>query len=370
MARINHNIFTGTGLVLLGLFALVQASLAADPLFSAVGFEDSNNGLTISIELTPIADINVTHLGVLDGGSDGPGLGVAHDVGLWTAAGILLATTTVDNSGTLQDGHRYAAITPVVLSAGQTYTLGAYYPLFFTGDKLIATIFTPPPFVSLNTEALLEPGQALAFPFNPTIITDFPDAANLLFDPVDTSRIDISGTIKTPGGLDICAMVLASGKFMFSCNPTGVFSLNNLPRETNGTVKLQIFADGFLPFKNTLVASGSYPVTMTPAGTCPNYNPPSNPGVFPGSAGQVITISGNVLVGSDGTTPVCAMVLANGQHMFSCGGAGSYSLNVPLDTNGQVKLQVYADGFAPYIERFDEFNPVNNALLARASECS
>ena len=64
-----------------------------------------------------------------------------------------------------------------------------------------------------------------------------------------------------------------------------------------------------------------------------------------------------------------AMVLANGQHMFSCDGTGSYALNIPLDTNGQFKLQVYADGFAPTIQAFDEFKAMNDVRMARATEC-
>ena len=63
------------------------------------------------------------------------------------------------------------------------------------------------------------------------------------------------------------------------------------------------------------------------------------------------------------------MVLANGQHMFSCDGSGNYALNIPLDNNGQFKLQVYADGFAPTIQTFDEFKTVNDVRMARASEC-
>jgi len=58
------------------------------------------------------------------------------------------------------------------------------------------------------------------------------------------------------------------------------------------------------------------------------------------------TINGRVL--TETGTPVCAMVLANGQHMFSCGGAGNYTLNVPLDSNNLITLQVFASGFAPY----------------------
>ena len=63
------------------------------------------------------------------------------------------------------------------------------------------------------------------------------------------------------------------------------------------------------------------------------------------------------------------MVLANGQFTFSCAGSGSYALNIPLDASGQFKLQVYADGFAPTIQTFDEFQAVNDVRTARAVEC-
>jgi len=44
------------------------------------------------------------------------------------------------------------------------------------------------------------------------------------------------------------------------------------------------------------------------------------------------------------------LVLANGVSMFSCGGAGQYSLDVPLDQDGNVTLMVFAAGFKPYKE--------------------
>ena len=55
--------------------------------------------------------------------------------------------------------------------------------------------------------------------------------------------------------------------------------------------------------------------------------------------------------------------------MFSCEGSGSYALNIPLDNDGQFKLQVYADGFAPSIRTFDEFKTTNIVRMARAIEC-
>jgi len=180
--------------------------------------------------------------------------------------------------------------------------------------------------------------------------------------------VDISGTVKTADGTDICAMVLASGQFTFSCNPPGVFSLTDLPQENAGTVKRQIYADGFFPKIDILMGSTDEAVVMTRSGTCPSYNTPYDPGVFPDSAGKRIDISGSVLL-QNTQTPICALVLANGEHMFSCDGSGSYALNIPLDTNGQFKLQVYADGFAPTIQRFDEFSATNDVRMARVTEC-
>ena len=203
---------------------------------------------------------------------------------------------------------------------------------------------------------------------------------SLLFDlPGDDVLPSVTGTVKTPRGQDICAMVLASGRFMFSCHPTGVMTLTGLPRENDGTVKRQIYADGFFPRIDKLTGTTNEAVVMTRSGTCPDYNSFPDPGVLPGSAGKRIEISGKVLL-QDSQTPICAMVLANGQYTFSCDGTGHYALPdpsrnngqalpPPLDNNGQFKLQVYADGFAPVIETFDEFSPVNDVRMARAVEC-
>ena len=163
-------------------------------------------------------------------------------------------------------------------------------------------------------------------------------------------------------------MVLSSGQYTFSCNPPAVFSLTGLPRETDGTVKRQIYAHGFFPKIDILPDSTNEAVVMTRSGTCPSYNLPYEPAFVPGSAGKEIYIAGEVLL-QNGQTPICAMVLANGQYIFSCDGTGSYFLKIPLDNNGQFKLQVYADGFAPSIRTFDEFKTTNIVRMARAVEC-
>lgn len=180
--------------------------------------------------------------------------------------------------------------------------------------------------------------------------------------------VDIGGIVQDADGTGLCAMVLASGKFMFSCNPNGPFSMTDLSRENDGTVKRQIYVDGFFPNVDVLTDSVDETVVMTRSGTCPNYNSFPEPGVFPGSAGKRINISGTILL-QNTQTPLCAMALANGQFAFTCDGTGSYSLNIPLDNNGQYKLQVYAQGFAPLTQRFDEFSPTNDVRMARAAEC-
>ena len=48
-------------------------------------------------------------------------------------------------------------------------------------------------------------------------------------------------------------------------------------------------------------------------------------------------------VSSDSFDPLCAMVLANGQYMFSCGDSlGEYDLTVPVDENGEITLFKFA----------------------------
>ena len=147
-----------------------------------------------------------------------------------------------------------------------------------------------------------------------------------------------------------------------------VMSLPDLPREPDGTVKRQIYADGFFPKIDILTGSSDDAVVMTRSGTCPTYNTSYDPAFIPGSAGKSIKIAGKVLQ-QNSQTPICAMLLANGQYTFSCNGTGSYALKISLDNNGQFKLQVYADGFAPTIQTFDEFQALNDVRMARAAEC-
>lgn len=107
---------------------LVEQVQASSILYNGVGFNDGNNGLTFGVEFTPGVNINVTMLGVFDGGMDGSGLEVAHDVGLWTQSGQILAQVTVDHSATRINDFRFSSISTISLFTGNTYMIGAYYP--------------------------------------------------------------------------------------------------------------------------------------------------------------------------------------------------------------------------------------------------
>ncbi len=77
------------------------------------------------------------------------------------------------------------------------------------------------------------------------------------------------------------------------------------------------------------------------------FSPPTyDPGEIDPDPARV-TISGSVSL-ADGT-PLCAMVLANGQYMFTCAeNNGMYDLEVPLDANGEITLYGFCNGQAPF----------------------
>jgi hypothetical protein len=65
--------------------------------------------------------------------------------------------------------------------------------------------------------------------------------------------------------------------------------------------------------------------------------------------------------------PLCALVLANGQFVFSCSPNGQWALTVPQDTNGQVTLFGFADGHFPYKQVFGGSGGRQDMLLTVAT---
>ncbi len=361
--------------------AAYQADLAALAVRPDVLHESFEDGAWIAARITPRP--SVSNLGVtwsrLDAGlRTSRGGGDVHD-----GSYLMFSYDVINGLPThaIPDGYTLAADGSTLYGVGGWYTGtnaklafsvdGDPQRVDFTGGE--ATVDTSWKFLgfidtlgfsALDIGSVDEVGDEIRIFFS----DDFTLAVASSAPPPPSAPVDLIGSVETADGTGLCAMVLASGQYMFSCHPNGPFSLTDLPRENDGTVKRQVYVDGFSPRIDVLPDSVDETVVMTPAGTCPSYNLPYDPGVFPDSAGKRMDIAGTVLL-QNTQTPVCALVLANGQYVFSCDGSGHYGLNIPLDNNGQFKLQVYADGFAPTIMRFDEFSATNDVRMARATEC-
>ncbi|MCP4353308.1 MAG: SUMF1/EgtB/PvdO family nonheme iron enzyme [Desulfobacterales bacterium] len=164
---------------------------------------------------------------------------------------------------------------------------------------------------------------------------------------------DINGKITAEDGTFLCAMVLANGQHMFSCDPEGEYNLN-VPLNDEGQIDLQVFCDGFSSFKETLEPdAGNFDVTMLPAS--PDSAEITLTTVFDIAVRNPgwIKISGTVR--SEDDTDLCTMVLANGQHMFTCGedNEGIYEMEVPANAEGKIELFSFCDGFLQFKRSFD-----------------
>ena len=83
---------------------------------------------------------------------------------------------------------------------------------------------------------------------------------------------------------------------------------------------------------------------------------------------QWSNISGTV---SYGNTPVCGLILANGQFMFSCGqNQGVFNMTVPLDGNGEITLFSFVSGMAPFEKVLTPTQASNYSIyMQRAGDC-
>jgi PhoPQ-activated pathogenicity-related protein len=164
-----------------------------------------------------------------------------------------------------------------------------------------------------------------------------------------TGMTNIRGTVSV-NGVPICALVLANGRQKFSCGPSeGRFQMA-VPLDESGGATLFAFADGFGPFTLPFTPSGEsidvemrYESSEDPAFLMPVEN------ILATDRPNWVTISGRVQTPAG--QPVCGLVLANGQNMFSCGeNLGRYELTVPLDTDGGIGVFGFADGFLMWRE--------------------
>ena len=108
----------------------------------------------------------VTELGLWSGNGI---LVDAHDVGLWTSGGTLLASVTIPagNTAPLVNGYRWVALAaPISLTTGSSYVLGAAFPSDGGGnrDGLWGTAPINDAFTLLADRNLNTPTYGLVFP--------------------------------------------------------------------------------------------------------------------------------------------------------------------------------------------------------------
>ena len=106
--------------------------------------------------------------------------GTPQKVGLWDSTGTLLASVSVDSTGTLVDNWRFESITPLDLTVGQTYVVGgqggAKYTgltaitvdpsITYTSDLYLSLALGDPLTEPVNTEGLTTPASAGFFGAN------------------------------------------------------------------------------------------------------------------------------------------------------------------------------------------------------------
>jgi hypothetical protein len=123
------------GLAAFGLLAVLVSSAGAQTpaitITSATTTGISNPPFTLGYQFTANSALSVSALGLYDEGLDG--LADSYPIGLFDSGGSLVASASLPSgtSATLINQFRYVNITPVSLTAGQDYRIGA---LFTTGN--------------------------------------------------------------------------------------------------------------------------------------------------------------------------------------------------------------------------------------------
>jgi hypothetical protein len=153
--------------VFLLLALVVSAGVSHATPIGAVTFTDTgmspgdpDDGVTDGWQFNVLTAFNVTHLGFYDVGGDG--FVESHEVGIWTEAGLLLASAVVNPSATLEaDLFRYVSIVPVALGVG-TYRVGGFRTIADDSRSPVGLFSTAPQIAFLDS-AFTE-GGGFVFP--------------------------------------------------------------------------------------------------------------------------------------------------------------------------------------------------------------
>jgi hypothetical protein len=158
---------------LLGLLVAIAHTFADSSAVAELALDFSGGEQANSIDddmagwrFRTYAPISVDSLGLYD--SDLDGLYNAHQVGIWSDAGALITSATIQAGidSPLDGKFRFEPVTPVTLPANETYRIAAlYWPTFDTVVTAFATVTTAPEIRYLDRAYLLG-ATSFQFPTN------------------------------------------------------------------------------------------------------------------------------------------------------------------------------------------------------------
>lgn len=177
--RTSGTVLAAMGMLLAGALPALPDNLAVD-FASSANNEGQTNVWNLGFEFLVNNTVEVTALGAYN--SPDLGWGGEQNVGLWDADGNLLASTFVNNTDVAVGNWYFHAITPIPLTAGQDYVVGAQ-----GGTNLAG--FLP---INVNPSITYVEDQFFNF--------EEPSPLNPLTEPVDTEGLTSTSNAGFFGG--------------------------------------------------------------------------------------------------------------------------------------------------------------------------
>lgn len=175
MLAVSTAVFLFLSICSVGASPVPFTAFTTDTTYSSIGLTSAS---VRGWEFTTNAPLQITQLGYFDShdpiSGDGLGLLNSHDVGIWDSSETLLGSATVPSGTTapLDGAFRFVSVTPIALTAGQTYVVGATHHGMADDPTLrkseAVNLVFDPSITLVQGRAVLS--SSLAYPFSPSAL--------------------------------------------------------------------------------------------------------------------------------------------------------------------------------------------------------